>query len=457
MGDTRGRLLGLVFVAGAGCTLSEPARPQASNDAGASSGATSGHDGGGGLSSSAATGTVVAGSSTGGTTTGGPSDSGGAGDVGAGVAGNSTTASGTGGAGGTGGGGGSGCLPECDHGMVCSSGGCACPKAQNTCSNACVDLQTDSANCGTCGHACADKCGGGHCFRALADVPTASTSAVNLAADASYVYFTRANEGTVSRVPRKGGAVVGLASSQDNPRSIAVDATNVYWANESSTSGAGSVMKRALSGGNPTPLATDEPSPAFVAVDANNVYWSNFQPPTFMSVPIAGGTKTQFPMGDELSNSVQFSVDGSNLYWAGWSDKGGVWSTPLDGGGPIKPLVTLDANPGNAVVFGSDVYFLSAGRGTTATVKKVPTTGGAATDVVALSGGHLAVDATGIYVSGATPPGGPDNSIVRASFDGATVTTLAVAASAIYTFACGDSEVFWVDSDLTIKSASKNP
>jgi hypothetical protein len=290
-------------------------------------------------------------------------------------------------------------------------------------------------------------------------VPTADTSAVNLAADATYVYFTRNKEGTVSRVPRKGGAVVVLASSQDNPRSLAVDANNVYWANEPPTYGSGSVMKRALSGGNPTPLATDEPSPAFIAVDANKVYWSNFppQPPTFMSVPIAGGTKTPFPTGDELSNSVQFSLDGSSVYWAGWSDKGGVWSTSLDGNGSIKPLVTVDGYASLATVFGSNVYYLGGGPSVTYAVRKVPTTGGAATDVVALNGGSLNVDASGIYVSGATPPGGAKNSIVRVSFDGATVTTLAVAASAIYTFAFGDTEVFWVDSDLKIKSASKNP
>ena len=216
MSDRRVRLLGLVFVAGVGCTLTPPDRSDARNDAGASSGGSSGSRSGAGPDgASAGTGAAVGASSNGGTTTSGPStpDSAGAGDGGAGAAGDTTTEGGADAAGGS-----SGCVPECDRGMVCTSGSCACPAERSTCSKACVDLQTDSANCGACGHACTDKCGGGHCYRELADVPTAETSAVNLAADATYVYFTRNKEGTVSRVPRKGGSVVVLASSQDNPR-----------------------------------------------------------------------------------------------------------------------------------------------------------------------------------------------------------------------------------------------
>jgi hypothetical protein len=448
MSDTRGRLLGLLFVVGGGCTLTPPDRPNARSDAGASSGAASGNGSAAGPSgASAGTGAVVGGSSSGGTTT----------DAEAGAAGDATTDGAAGAAGGTVGSG-SGCVPECDHGMVCTSGSCACPEKQSTCSKACVDLQTNSANCGACGHACTDKCGGGRCYRTLLDL-TSSSGIVYLAVDASYVYFTQTFEGTVSRVPRTGGSAVVLASSQDNPRSLAVDATNVYWGNASLTYGSGSVMKRALSGGDPIPLATGEPWPVFVAADANKVYWSNYppQPPIFMSVPIAGGPKTQFPMGDELTNAVQFSFDGSNLYWAGWYGKGGVWSTPLDGGGPIKPLTTLDPYASNAVVFGSNVYFFAGSPSVPPTIKKVPTTGGTAVDVVALSGSYLNVDAGGIYVGGATTVEGVANSIVRVSFDGATVTTLAVGASAPYAFALGDTEVFWVDKDLKIKAAPKNP
>src|SRR4029078_832362 len=129
-------------------------------------------------------------------------DSAGAGE--SGVAGDGATDGGADGAGGSTGG---GCVPECGYGLVCTPGSCPCPPQESTCSNTCVDLQTDAANCGTCGHTCTDKCGGGHCFRELVDLSAARNSATYLAADATYVYFTQTNAGTVSRVPRKGGSV----------------------------------------------------------------------------------------------------------------------------------------------------------------------------------------------------------------------------------------------------------
>jgi hypothetical protein len=485
MSETRGRLVGALALVGAGCTtlVGLPDLPEVSKGTGASGatpggGGVAGHSGssagksmqgGGGMGtggtsqggssnggdSSGATGGALGGSGNGGSTTNGGTgtDSAGAGDVGTGGAGGS---GGTGEIGGTGGSGGTG-----EMGGTGGSGGTAgssgCPTGQTTCSNACVDLQTDAANCGTCRHTCTDSCGGGHCFRKVADV--VATGAIYLAVDGSYVYFTRTNEGTVSRVARKGGVIEDLASGQKSPRPIAVDASNVYWGNAPSTYGTGSVMKRALAGGNATALATDEPSPAYIAVDANNVYWSNYppQPPTFTSVPIAGGTKTEFPTGPELGNSVEFSFDGSNLYWAGWYDDGGVWSTPLDGGGPIRTLATVAAYVARAVVFGSNVYVLVGGRGTTSSVSKVSTTGGELTEIVPMTGAYLNVDATGIYVGGAIPPGETGSRIVRVSFDGSSVTTLAVPASALYAFAYGGTEVFWVDSDLTIKAAPTDP
>jgi len=52
----------------------------------------------------------------------------------------------------------------CPGGGVCQSGVCACPPA-NLCNGACVDYQTDAANCGGCGKPCDANasCDGGVC------------------------------------------------------------------------------------------------------------------------------------------------------------------------------------------------------------------------------------------------------------------------------------------------------
>jgi hypothetical protein len=56
------------------------------------------------------------------------------------------------------------CIPKTDccvdadcpagSGQICQDGNCACPSGEETCDGLCVDLETDGANCGSCGFAC---------------------------------------------------------------------------------------------------------------------------------------------------------------------------------------------------------------------------------------------------------------------------------------------------------------
>jgi hypothetical protein len=66
----------------------------------------------------------------------------------------------------------------------------------------------------------------------------------NVVVDATSVYWTNADAGTIMRAPLTGGVVPDtLASGQDLPDGIAINATGIYWTNAGRSTGTGSVMK----------------------------------------------------------------------------------------------------------------------------------------------------------------------------------------------------------------------
>jgi hypothetical protein len=118
--------------------------------------------------------------------------------------------------------------------------------ALTTCGSACVDLTSNGANCGTCGHDClGGACDGGACVE------------------------------------------VQLANGQDSPEDIAVDPSGVYWTNHG---GGGTVMKYTFATKQTTTLASSQAQPQAIALDATNVYWANNGANAVMEVPLGGGT-----------------------------------------------------------------------------------------------------------------------------------------------------------------------
>jgi sugar lactone lactonase YvrE len=95
-------------------------------------------------------------------------------------------------------------------------------------------------------------------------------SSLGIAVDATRVYWTNVNGGTVMTVPIVGGTPVTLASGQGSLWGIAVDSTSVYW----TTDEGGTVMKVPTAGGTPTTLASGQSVPRAIAVDTTSVYWT---------------------------------------------------------------------------------------------------------------------------------------------------------------------------------------
>ena len=71
----------------------------------------------------------------------------------------------------------------------------------------------------------------------------------DLTIDATGVYWTDMDMGTVNSVPLSGGTPFVLASDMPEPSALVIDADNVYWTNLGIATDEGSVLRVAKAGG----------------------------------------------------------------------------------------------------------------------------------------------------------------------------------------------------------------
>ncbi len=145
-----------------------------------------------------------------------------------------------------------------------------------------------------------------------------------------------AGDGNVSEIPVGGGGVTTLASGLNDPVSVTVDRTHVYWVDGYD----GTVNDVPLRGGSVTTLASGLNDPVSVAVDSTHVYWANLTDGTVNEVPLGGGTVTTLAAGQ--NGPVSVAVQGGYVYWLNEGAvrmRGTVDKVPV-GGGQVITLAT---------------------------------------------------------------------------------------------------------------------
>ena len=138
--------------------------------------------------------------------------------------------------------------------------------------------------------------------------------------------------------------VLGSGNVQNYEYGMAIDANNLYWANNAQ------VMRQPLDGGSPEVLATSAVGWAIsgIVVDPTSVYWADGV--SIMKTPIAGGASVQLAPG----NANSLAVDGDRVYW-GESSNAAVMSVPLDGGPPTAWVGT--SGVGDIAVDDTSIYW----------------------------------------------------------------------------------------------------
>jgi hypothetical protein len=143
------------------------------------------------------------------------------------------------------------------------------------------------------------------------------TDAYGLGVDSTSVYFTQRSVGNVMSVGKTGGTPATLASGQDTPYDLRVQAPYVYWVNyDAPPTGVGAVMRVALTGGIPQTMSVNAEAnfPQGITVDSNFVYWSNYGTGTVYAAPLDG--QPAFRVTAQQANPLSMAIDANHIYWS---------------------------------------------------------------------------------------------------------------------------------------------
>jgi hypothetical protein len=299
---------------------------------------------------------------------------------------------------------------------TCVQGKCAsiCAPGATMCGDECARLDSNSAHCGACGHACSadEVCIDGACRpeveqRFVSNVtpwhivvnggelffsspggiyklPVAGGPVVQvtsmtgaLAVDATHVYLGQRNE--IKRVPRDGsGPPEEVVAKTANLFNLAVGTDLVYWAEEPLSDGSYAIRSAPKAGGAPTTLADAAylrqwwllPPFDFTAVGADFFVLTRGLP-GFDGW--GGGHVMHWGPGPSVADGMNglltyaFAVDQEHQFWVRASPASSPtysWGSRTPGGGPgafgVSPVVNgpLLATPCGAAFGGNRVGFI---------------------------------------------------------------------------------------------------
>jgi hypothetical protein len=188
-----------------------------------------------------------------------------------------------------------------------------------------------------------------------------------------------------------------LASGQDSPLHLAIDATNVYWTN--SLGGTVMACPKAGCGAGPTTLATGQGSTDRIVATAGGLAWTNYGA-TIGYCPIPGCAGGPQSIATGQASTVGVAMDSANVYFTTTGDSS-VKACARTGCGASPTLLSSpQATPTGMGLAGSLLVWTDDTTGDTGSVLgcTLPTCGNVTTYAQNLeSPGFVAADAQNVY------------------------------------------------------------
>ena len=216
----------------------------------------------------------------------------------------------------------------------------------------------------------------------------------------SGLYWSNFSNGTIMAANPDGTDATALVTGEAAPWGVAVNATNVFWTNETSS---GTIMRANLDGSNVTTLVTGQSNPYGIAIDAGHIYWTNYLSGTVMESSLDGADVVTLVSGENEPTAL--ALVGSKLYW---TDVASNRIREFDLGGTTAQTVL---------------------------------------DNVGAYPFALAANATYLYWAVTGTNGGSDGTIMRADLSGSNVTTLASGQAHPQGIAVGSNNLYWSNAN----------
>jgi hypothetical protein len=254
---------------------------------------------------------------------------------------------------------------------LCVAGACApgCAAGYGNCDSpapgaddGCETLITTSLNCGACNHSCL----GGACSALTCQefvIDSGLKNPASLTVSDAFVYYIDGGttDGRVMRRSLTGLSLQTVASAQALPWDIENDGLYVYWTN--AFGGAPSINRSNINGTPTTKVLTSKATdsniraPLGLAVDGTNVYWGDYTTTRVFRI-VKDGSADAVIMNDANLTPTDVIVDGSRIFFSYY---GGWGILPVGATAATPQLFQVLGNSNVLALDGTSLFFRSPG------------------------------------------------------------------------------------------------